>query len=804
LFAHERPKKCVLPIKKSMPPITFDVREDIANRLASGQRPAGIAAELSIAVKTVYRLKKKFQQEDGTFEAIPASIAAKRSFNRDTLVQISEWLVAEPKLTLSEMRRKLVSEGLYENIEEVPDASTLYRVLKTLGFDWKRPVYSDPRAKRSVIKYERCAFRLAQDNGLDPTTLLSMDETNFYFEQATRAWGTSARPPVLEKPKGKVMRRSVFATIGFKMVQGIPKAIIHWVLVHGRKSWRPLSDKIEGHEIEENEKAEIRGTLTEQIIHSLSTNGLKAELKKLGIRATANTPEAMRECLSRVLKSGTRIDELRSRTRGRPTAGGALMAPTGNARMVSEYLFSCLLPYLRGEGLKNDGDECGGTADEGIDGCPDGGKREYNPHLVETSILWDSAPSHVPTNHTRITAFHKYAQDKLGMKGVIHTPPYSAWFNPIEIFFSYIKRYVRKFAPATTEQLLQRIREATAKVDGKMIAGWFRKSGYLIPGEVAREDPPDPNAGVENRCTLPADAVFERREHVACYDEAGKLRREKLKGRKRWGKRDQMEEEEEEDLQNLSVTKRSAVRPKKRARLGACAPPEEGKTRWTGLGEEPAGLEHADYKDLWDEDQYDAVEAIIGERQINNKTEYHVKWRGYDDSYNEWLSSDKFSAGLESMLRNWKERNKRVAEREQLVGNAKQAAKLGKQQRAVKPRNRTNFDAGKSIVAILAPNGADRPFYLAKVLKKVAKEKLEIHWYESTKLDSTYNLEYKRAARGKGRKSQTVPHTATVWRHTVIDHAVLSNRTKGKLSGSELGRLLFLVKQARRGEKKSK
>ena len=135
------------------------MREDIANRLMGGQTPKGISKDLGISLKTIYRLKGKFQQEDGTYVALPAEVASTRAFTRDTLVQISEWLVAEPKITLKEITLKLVTEGLYNSIEEVPDASTLWRRLRSMGFSWRKPVYSDPRAKRSVIKYERCALR---------------------------------------------------------------------------------------------------------------------------------------------------------------------------------------------------------------------------------------------------------------------------------------------------------------------------------------------------------------------------------------------------------------------------------------------------------------------------------------------------------------------------------------------------------------------------------------------------------------------------------------------------------------------
>ena len=332
--------------KRDMPPLILERRQELINRISSGQQisgPNGIAAEMGVAIKTVYRLKKRFEQDDGSYIVEPADVAKKQALTREALVSLSQWLQEAPKLTLKEMRLKLVTEGFYSSLEEVPDASTLWRRLQSMGFDWRKPRYGDPRAKRDVIKYERCAFRLAQDNGLDPTTLLSMDETNFYYEQATRAWGTDVKPATLEIPKGKVMRRSMFATIGFKIVRGEPRAMIHWVFVPPRKSWRPLPDKIESHEIKQAEKAEIKSNLTSQLIHSLSCNGLKAELQKLGIRATATTQEALAEVLLRVLKRGTREGELRLRGKGRPTTGGALTPPTRATHVWSANICSRVL-----------------------------------------------------------------------------------------------------------------------------------------------------------------------------------------------------------------------------------------------------------------------------------------------------------------------------------------------------------------------------------------------------------------------------------------------------------------------------
>ena len=143
---------------------------------------------------------------------------------------------------------------------------------------------------------------------------------------------------------------------------------------------------------------------------------------------------------------------------------------------------------------------------------------------------------HACTHHAIPKICHRNAGHIIGggvkPRGVKHTPPFSQ-LAPIELFFSYmyVKRYVRKFAPTDTEQLVQKIREAIDKVDAGMIAGWFRKCGFLLPGESeTQERPADPNEGQENRCLLGKDTRFEAREHVACFDKHGKLRREKKKG----------------------------------------------------------------------------------------------------------------------------------------------------------------------------------------------------------------------------------------------------------------------------------
>jgi hypothetical protein len=212
------------------------------------------------------------------------------------------------------------------------------------------------------------------------------------------------------------------------------------------------------------------------------------------------------------------------------------------------------------------------------------------PNMRETTLMMDNAGYHQYTTENTVSAFHEWVQDKLGMKGVLFSPAYSSWFNPTEYANSFIKRYVRKFNPQTIPDLLQRIREATAKITGKYIEGWYKKASFRTGPEVLR--PADPNAGVVDRCTLPANARFDRREVIVCVGEYGSVKREKKKRHTRWSK--YVEDDGiEGTLENVSRVRRSGVRPRKRPRIESCAEPTNGsRLRWVGFGPEPPGLVH--------------------------------------------------------------------------------------------------------------------------------------------------------------------------------------------------------------------
>jgi transposase len=472
--------------KGKMPPLSMERRTELVNRVTGGQPISGaegIAKTMKISTRTIYRLLKQFKQPDGSYEAVPATVARKVSFSRENLIAISQWLQNEPKITLQEIRERLVSERIYPSIELVPHASTLFRQMKQMGFSYRRPEFRDPNQKKTSIQHERCVFRMKQDSGeLDPLKLLSIDESNLHvLPQPNRAWGTSAKAPVLEKHKGKTLRNVMIATVGLQILGGEKKPIIHWTLIHPRESFRPLADNIEEVEIKAGEADEIRKVLPDHhLIKTMNSEQLKAKMKALGIRSESNTLPSMRGTLSRVMKQKTRLGELRARGRGRPSLGGQIIPATVDTRLLSEYIHSSLLPFLKTGKLMNpDGHECMYSADMGISGCSDGGLIEgpiNSSSLHQMSILWDSAKPHLPSQApTHVSAFHKYIK-ALGIGGgVKFTPPLSPTYNVVELFFSYVLRYLRKHSPPDTKSIVERIREVVSKITGEMVSGWMRK-----------------------------------------------------------------------------------------------------------------------------------------------------------------------------------------------------------------------------------------------------------------------------------------------------------------------------------------
>ena len=100
---------------------------------------------------------------------------------------------------------------------------------------------------------------------------------------------------------------------------------------------------------------------------------------------------------------------------------------------------------------------------------------------------------------------------------------------------------------------------------------------------------------------------------------------------------------------------------------------------------------------------------------MDGKTEFQVRWVGFDESHDEWIPEDRFTAGLNSLLLYWQEHNRVVEEKKTMNENKKKASEPVAPA-TVTPINRDKLTAGDA-VAILAPKGTAQPFYLGRVIK---------------------------------------------------------------------------------------
>ena len=380
-----------------------------------------------------------------------------------------------------------------------------------------------------------------------------------------------------------------------------------------------------------------------------------------------------------------------------------------------------------------------------------------------------------------MSAFYRWVQDKLGMKGVLFSPAYSSWFNPTEYANSFIKRYVRRHNPQTVSDLLQRIREATKKITGKFIQGWFKKSSFKTGPEVLL--PADPNAGVADRCSLPATARFDRGEVVVCMDESGSVKREKKRRHTRWSKYVK-DEEIQGTLENVSRVKRTGIPPRKRPRIESCHEPTDGsRLRWVGLGPAPPGLVYGSSAGLFQGgDDMAEIEKICNEKKTAGGMEYLVRWKGFDSSHDEWLKEADIQ-GIGSLLQYWRERNKRVNEEKQMRDYKEDASRPPPQ---YNPNRQPNV--GDSIC--IYPQKEDEDLIFVGQVLEISSTKLKVHWWNSTKIDGTWGPEFL-AKKGKGHAG---PYIGSIWKEAAIDVVRSLHGNKGKIETKQLTESIKLAK----------
>ena len=100
-------------------------------------------------------------------------------------------------------------------------------------------------------------------------------------------------------------------------------------------------------------------------------------------------------------------------------------------------------------------------------------------------------------------------------------------------------------------------------------------------------------------------------------------------------------------------------------------------------------------------------------------------------------------------------------EKKEIDANSREAKRIDKENSDFEAINRDDIKVGDTVCVL--SSSSDKLFFLARTVA-VTAQKLQIHWYGSKKIDSTYTLEYgQKASKGLG-----PPNLATIWRHTII------------------------------------
>ena len=89
------------------------------------------------------------------------------------------------------------------------------------------------------------------------------------------------------------------------------------------------------------------------------------------------------------------------------------------------------------------------------------------------ALVMDNLPVH------RAKAVREFLRER-GVR-VIHTPPYSPEFNPIEEAFAKVKGQVRRRKPRTGEALCRAIRDAVKSVTPDDATGFINHSEEFLP-----------------------------------------------------------------------------------------------------------------------------------------------------------------------------------------------------------------------------------------------------------------------------------------------------------------------------------
>lgn len=610
-------------------PYPPELRLRVIDLLEEGLGPTAIARRLRISRMTVYRYQRAAQQQGRRVpQPRPSGGYRHSKLQRAQIQGLAALALTHPKDTAAELQSRAVADGLMAAPVSV---STVRRALHKAGISYKRATYVDLRTQTdSGIAHERQVFRHAQrsDPVFGAQHLLFFDESNFRLhEQASRGWAAQG-PAILYRPKGQSLTTGMFVTMG----QG---GFFHYKLFPPSRPFEPLPARYQAAECVAP-GAGVDVGLTAAQIRRATTAQLRSLLRTQQIKLS----NQQGRCLSRQqlvdtvlhLRRQGCVGLLRA-TRGRQDRGGALQAFRATTRDVVRYWTEELVPWA---------------------------EEQHEHKLGDKTVVWDNAPTHSPVRTTqaqRISVFHRWSRE-WGVRGVIFTPPRSPSFNPVELCFAYLKRWVRKWAPDegyTQAGLEAAIHRAAALITPAMIDHWIKGCGYREEvQEQEEQEEQEEDKKQDNADPCDQGEPLPRKSHVICADVRGTVVKAKPAGQTRWRHLRKYKEDGEQgsNLVPAAPPRRIAAAP---------ARTQPASYRWAGYGPGPPAdvTETAPEVGFLRDDVYEP-EALVDERiGTGGRREYRVRWRGYRAADDTWEPLEHLLVGAQQLLRNW-ERNKRM------------------------------------------------------------------------------------------------------------------------------------------------
>lgn len=458
-------------------PYDLEMRERIITALKDGISIRKLAMILSISRQTIHRIKKAWEANpDEIPKPKPKGGFRKGKIDRETIQAISDYALANPKVTLQEIRRALKHGTLKVPAIRV-NTSTISRALHKAGLKHKTLRHIDPAVfQKGAISRERLRFR--QHQRIDPKFaadhLLFFDESTFFLnEQTSRGWGAtnSSTTNHLLKLKGRTQSTYLFLTIGIHRNQANKLvSFVNYKMFSPSKQFpderRPLITEEESKRFYSKSGEFLYGKPLMDRYVGLNLANVESRLLKDILKAfcvkTSDTKPVLWNRLEQLARTGPR---------GLPKSGGGLrdtggrkVAFKGSTFDVAYYFEKDCIPAYKKQ-----------LAKYGV---------SAKAYAKKSHLVWDNAPTHsavdVLTTDT-VSVFHRLTTKDWRLGGVFYTPPRSPAFNPVESAFAYIKHRVRKKAPDMgykQEDLERTIRHAIRRIrkSPKTLQNWIVKS----------------------------------------------------------------------------------------------------------------------------------------------------------------------------------------------------------------------------------------------------------------------------------------------------------------------------------------